>query len=113
MFAKASCLPERSARRRATVTISVPLAIKASRINSLDANFPVPTSNREVNSRSAILSLEGLSDIAGTILSSLYESNSLPRCRVTKFDLRLEDCVGGMSQLADAEIDLVVTSPPY
>jgi hypothetical protein len=30
----------------------------------LDANFPVPTINREVNSRSAIFSLEGLSAIA-------------------------------------------------
>jgi site-specific DNA-methyltransferase (adenine-specific) len=32
---------------------------------------------------------------------------------VTKFDLRLEDCVEGMSRLPDRNIDLVVTSPPY
>src|SRR5262249_8249202 len=61
MFANGSCLPERSARRRATVTSSVPLAMSASRINSFDANFPVPTSRRDANSRSAILSFEGLS----------------------------------------------------
>lgn len=32
---------------------------------------------------------------------------------MTKFDLRREDCVTGMSRLADQSIDLVVTSPPY
>ena len=32
---------------------------------------------------------------------------------VTKFDLRLEDCVPGMATLAASTIDLVVTSPPY
>jgi site-specific DNA-methyltransferase (adenine-specific) len=32
---------------------------------------------------------------------------------VTKFDLRLEDCVGGMAELPDDHVDLVVTSPPY
>jgi len=32
---------------------------------------------------------------------------------VTKFDLRLGDCVDGMRQLATKSIDLVVTSPPY
>jgi site-specific DNA-methyltransferase (adenine-specific) len=32
---------------------------------------------------------------------------------VTKFDLRREDCVAGMSRLADESIDVVVTSPPY
>jgi hypothetical protein len=57
-------LPEKSARRSATVTISVPLALNASRISSFEANFPVPTSKRDVNSRSAIFSLEGLSAIA-------------------------------------------------
>src|SRR5258707_608013 len=61
MFAKGSCLPERSARRSATVTNSLPLAMSASRINSFDANFPVPTSRRDANSRSAIFSFEGLS----------------------------------------------------
>src|SRR5436309_14143269 len=67
MFANGSRLPERSARRSATVTNSVPLAISASRISSFDANFPVPTSKREVNSRSAIFSFEGLSAIAKKI----------------------------------------------
>jgi site-specific DNA-methyltransferase (adenine-specific) len=32
---------------------------------------------------------------------------------VTKFDFRQQDCVKGMSRLADETIDLVVTSPPY
>jgi site-specific DNA-methyltransferase (adenine-specific) len=32
---------------------------------------------------------------------------------VTKFDLRLEDCVEGMARLPDGDVDLVVTSPPY
>jgi site-specific DNA-methyltransferase (adenine-specific) len=32
---------------------------------------------------------------------------------VTLFDLRLGDCLEGMAKLADATIDLVVTSPPY
>ena len=32
---------------------------------------------------------------------------------MTKFDLRLQDCIGGMSKLPKASIDLVVTSPPY
>src|SRR5258707_10214690 len=114
MFANGSCLPERSARRNATVTISVPLATSASRINSLDANFPVPTSNRDANSRSAIFNLEGLSAIAGTIDDFAVRIEFVrPLSRVTEFDLRLQDCVRGMSRLADADVDLVVTSPPY
>ena len=32
---------------------------------------------------------------------------------VTKFDFRKDDCVKGMSRLADESVDLVVTSPPY
>jgi site-specific DNA-methyltransferase (adenine-specific) len=32
---------------------------------------------------------------------------------VTKFDLRLEDCLAGMSKLPGDHVDLVVTSPPY
>ena len=32
---------------------------------------------------------------------------------MTKFDLRLEDCVEGIARLPDGEVDLVVTSPPY
>ena len=32
---------------------------------------------------------------------------------MTKFDLRRQDCVAGMSRLADESVDLVVTSPPY
>src|SRR6266404_5258987 len=30
-----------------------------------------------------------------------------------KFDLRREDCITGMSRLAEGSVDLVVTSPPY
>ena len=32
---------------------------------------------------------------------------------VTKFDLRRQDCITGMSRLAEESVDLVVTSPPY
>ena len=32
---------------------------------------------------------------------------------VTRFDLHLQDCVEGMSQLPGEYVDLVVTSPPY
>ena len=32
---------------------------------------------------------------------------------MTKFDLRRQDCITGMSRLAAASVDLVVTSPPY
>jgi len=32
---------------------------------------------------------------------------------VTKFELRHEDCIEGMSPLADESVDVVVTSPPY
>src|SRR5947207_3316762 len=63
MFANGSPRPEMSARRNATVTISVPLAMSASRINLFEPNLPVPTRSREVNSRPAIFNLDGLSDI--------------------------------------------------
>ena len=32
---------------------------------------------------------------------------------VTKFDLRFQDCLEGLTTLPDASVDLVVTSPPY
>jgi site-specific DNA-methyltransferase (adenine-specific) len=32
---------------------------------------------------------------------------------MTRFDLRHEDCIQGMSRLRDESVDLVVTSPPY
>ena len=32
---------------------------------------------------------------------------------MTKFDLRLKDCVEGMASLPEGGVDLVVTSPPY
>ncbi len=32
---------------------------------------------------------------------------------MTKFDLRGEDCIKGMSRLTNESVDLVVTSPPY
>src|SRR5205085_6849999 len=34
-------------------------------------------------------------------------------CDMPKFDLRLEDCIKGMSRLDPGSVDLVVTSPPY
>ena len=44
----------------------------------------------------------------------LYELvNSATFHFVTKFDLRHEDCIEGMSPLADESVDVVVTSPPY
>src|SRR5688572_13071674 len=46
----------RSTRRRATVTISVPEAARASRITSCEPNFPVPMMSRDENVRSPILS---------------------------------------------------------
>src|SRR5437763_6626871 len=67
MFANGSPRPEISARRNATVTISVPLATRASRISSFEPNLPVPTRSREVNSRSAIFNLDGLSDIGSNL----------------------------------------------
>ena len=36
-----------------------------------------------------------------------------PFLGVTKFDLRLMDCLTGMAKLPNESIDLVVTSPPY
>src|SRR3989442_6963182 len=33
--------------------------------------------------------------------------------RVTVFDVHLEDCVAGISQMPNGSIDLVITSPPY
>jgi site-specific DNA-methyltransferase (adenine-specific) len=36
-----------------------------------------------------------------------------PNCVVTSFDLRHGDCLQGMAEIADATVDLVVTSPPY
>src|ERR1700746_3308525 len=32
---------------------------------------------------------------------------------MTRFNLRRQDCIKGMSRLADESVDLVVTSPPY
>jgi site-specific DNA-methyltransferase (adenine-specific) len=32
---------------------------------------------------------------------------------MTKFDLRQQDCIEGMSRLTDQSVDVVVTSPPY
>lgn len=32
---------------------------------------------------------------------------------MTKFDVRRQDCITGMSRLAEESVDLVVTSPPY
>src|SRR4029077_21173927 len=115
MFANGSCLPERSARRSATVTNSVPLAISASRINSFEANFPVPTSRRDVNSGSAIFSFEGLSAMGNDNRShgharmssagkaTIFHLYKYPITQdsfaMTKFDLHGQDCITGMSLL--------------
>ena len=50
--------PLKSARRRATVTICVPLAVKASRIDSLEGNFPVPRNRREWKERPAMVRID-------------------------------------------------------
>jgi site-specific DNA-methyltransferase (adenine-specific) len=45
---------------------------------------------------------------------SLYDQCSLREVHfVTRFDLRLEDCLEGIARLPDEHVDLVVTSPPY
>src|SRR5262245_10005222 len=67
MFAKGSCLPLRSARRRATVTISAPLASSAARIISGDENLPVPRINRDRISCPAIVNGLLMCDIRGSI----------------------------------------------
>src|SRR5947208_15635282 len=56
MFANGSFFPLKSARRSATVTISAPLASRASRIVSGDENLPVPRISRERKIRTAIIS---------------------------------------------------------
>lgn len=61
MFANLSPLPVKSARRKATVTISAPLASMAAAMSSPDANLPVPMIRREANSRLAMRSRWGLS----------------------------------------------------
>jgi site-specific DNA-methyltransferase (adenine-specific) len=41
---------------------------------------------------------------------------TVQRCNIslmTKFDLRRQDCITGMSRLANDSVELVVTSPPY
>jgi site-specific DNA-methyltransferase (adenine-specific) len=64
--------------------------------------------------------LEGLSDIGATYHNFVGSKSSLVQeplvfepCCVTSFDLRHGDCLHGMTKIADATIDLVVTSPPY
>jgi site-specific DNA-methyltransferase (adenine-specific) len=45
---------------------------------------------------------------------SLYEVTNHGTFRsMTRFDLRRQDCVKGMSRLPSEHVDLVVTSPPY
>src|SRR5215813_14807406 len=48
------------------------------------------------------------------LVSRLYETRIDAKFRlVTKFDLRRQDCIAGMSRLADESVELAVTSPPY
>ena len=54
MFANGSFLPLKSARRKATVTISAPLASSASRMTSGEENLPVPRIRRERKVRPAM-----------------------------------------------------------
>jgi site-specific DNA-methyltransferase (adenine-specific) len=45
---------------------------------------------------------------------SLYNGSITPNSQsMTKFDLRREDCIEGLSRLRNESVDLVVTSPPY
>src|SRR4029453_3427285 len=104
-------------------------AMSASRINSFDANFPVPTRRRDANSRSAIFSFEGLSAMGKNSrihgyarMSSAGKATNLYLYKhaitqdllaMTKFELRGQDSITGMSQLAAKSVDLVMTSPPY
>ena len=64
------------------------------------------------------LSLDFAADTAANAgiarIFSLYDAVITPQSQsMTKFDLRGEDCVTGMSQLTNESVDLVVTSPPY
>src|SRR5262249_28569186 len=48
------------------------------------------------------------------LVSRLYETRIDAKFRlVTKFDLPRQDCIAGMSRLADESVELAVTSPPY
>jgi site-specific DNA-methyltransferase (adenine-specific) len=50
---------------------------------------------------------------AGEAPACPTDKMSVLRSFVTRFDLRGEDCIEGMSRLPDGYVDLVVTSPPY
>jgi DNA modification methylase len=54
-------------------------------------------------------------DCAQTVglCSDLYNRATLQYSLMTKFDLRRQDCITGMSRLANDSVELVVTSPPY
>src|SRR5271170_8208107 len=82
MFANGSPLPDKSARRRATVTISAPLAASASRMASGDENFPVPMMSRERKIRPAMTNGWFESDIA----DNLENSGRLSRREESRFD---------------------------
>lgn len=49
----------------------------------------------------------------GFVVSPCTGSQLTPSSCMTSFDLRHSDCLDGMARMADATIDLVVTSPPY
>jgi site-specific DNA-methyltransferase (adenine-specific) len=53
------------------------------------------------------------SSSAGETPASPTDKMSVLLLFVTKFDFRRQDCITGMSRLADASVDLVMTSPPY
>src|SRR5215510_11543383 len=66
MASSTVCLLDRSTRRRATVTISVPEAARASRVSSLEAYLPVPTMMRERKVRSPRVQVSWVSDISAS-----------------------------------------------
>src|SRR5580704_19338501 len=70
IFANGSFLPLKSARRKATVTISVPLADKASRMLSGEGNFPVPKIRRESKVRPAMTNGRLICDMVDNVRKS-------------------------------------------
>ena len=78
----------RSTRRRATVTISVPEASRASRITSNEPNLPVPTISREPNARPAMTSGSA---------SAVHRASIAPFAGITRIRFRR---VAGASQPA-------------
>jgi hypothetical protein len=73
MFANGSFWPLKSARRNATVTISAPLTLSASRMASGDENFPVPMNQARTETRARQWSMTGS-------IASATTHNHLRKC---------------------------------